>query len=233
MNNTYIYLIIILIVIGNVWFVRANYMAQKKVIREVFTINQLTDCENFDSGDLLLFRSNESHWAPKVMWGDEFGHSGIVYKDTKDSQLYVLEAVNVTDMEKVGDNSGGIKITPLYTRLSTYDGYICVKKLTPTMDINRRLLFDRLIGKYQELEFKEPAIDKYINMCVLNIRSKLSTDTTFCSLFTTRVLQDLDLMEMKTFEYCMRPQCISEIYKHATYNDDYSYSDLIEIRLNM
>jgi len=172
--------------------------------------------DNLQSGDIVLFRNDSAHIIPKYVFGDEFSHAGIIYKE--DNIPYILEA-NIND-----ESGGGVMIRPAYTRLQTYKGYICVKKIIRPLSYEMNNKFSTIIGEYINKKFSY-SYTNIIKTCILYIDTKHNDDYVHCSMLVAKILVDLGIIELDKDELCIRPECFVKLYKHGKYKDGYEYSD--------
>lgn len=98
--------------------------------------------------------------------------------------------------------------------------------LNKPLDNNRLKKIDALItNEYSNLTFKLK-IPEYINKCILSIGPR-NIDTPEqsinCSEFVARILTDINLIKLNTYNICLRPSCYINLFKHCTYIDDYKY----------
>ena len=227
------YIIIFLILLFlNIAWVYKMYIKQLKKDRDIINITDKNINTILHSGDILLFRSAWPNWPVKYIFGDEFTHSGIVYKDSKTNIPYIVEAVGGSDYFQLGEKVKNIKIVPAYTRLKTYSGIVCLKKLNKPLDKDRYNKFTNLIDEYKNYKFQIPSLYDIVTKCILLIDSKSDlekTESVFCSMLTAKIINELEIVKLTTTDYCMRPECFVDMYKHSRFIDGYGYEDLCRI----
>jgi hypothetical protein len=198
--------------------------------QKIYPVRWISSPSDLDvkSGDILLFRHNDMNRNTKYIFGDEFSHIGIVYQDTKTGVIYVLETTAEQVEEFQGNGRNGPKITPIWTRLSTYPGRICIKRLEKPLDIDRATLFDTLIADYHTQSFDFPGW-QFFKSCVLML-GPAASENAHCSAFVAQVLEDLHLVEITTEDVCMRPECFVDLYRHGRAVDGYRWGAVSEFK---
>jgi hypothetical protein len=187
------------------------------------------------TGDIVLFRHKKMHPATKVLLGDRYGHSGMIYE--KDGIKYVIEAVGDDDYSALGKmDNAGVNLVPLRARFMSYNGQIAIKFLNKKLDVARKKKLDELINsEYKKINFNYVP-DNYVKSCVLMLPNKDNNTKSVnmslnCGMMTAKILTDLNLIKLKINEACIRPICYTKIYKYADMIDGYKYDDeLYEIK---
>lgn len=229
------FLLFFVLLFFNVIWVYLMYIKQTKKIRDILYLNQKNIYTNLESGDILLFRSSYPNWPVKYIFGDEFTHSAIIYKDRLTNIPYIIEAVGEEDYFQLGEKVQNVKIIPAYTRLKTYSGTVCLKKLNKPLNNERYDKFTKRINDYVTYKFEIPSTYNIIKKCILLLESKSlleNTESVFCSMLSAKILEDLEIIKLTTNSQCMRPECFVNLYKHSKFQDGYFYHIPIEIKVN-
>jgi hypothetical protein len=155
------------------------------------------------SGDLLLMRNNHMPYGLRLL-GDQFGHAAIIYRDSRTGILYILEnCSNESPDDFFGNTKNGPRITPLWTRMKSYDGRIYVRRLNRPLDPQREKRFDQLVDGYLAQDYKVGELTYIANLIGIDIGG----DATNCSSFIAQVFTDLDIARLNVPTVRMRPQC--------------------------
>lgn len=228
----YIIIFLILLFLNILWFYTI-YIKQLKRKRDIITITDKNINTVLNSGDILLFRSDFPNWKVKYIFGDEFTHSAIVYKDSKTNIPYIIESVGESDYFKLGEKSKGVNVIPAYTKLKTYNGMICLKKLNKPLDKDRCDKFTNLIDEYKNYKFQIPSLYDIVKKCILLIdndsQQREKVGSIFCSMLVAKIINELDIVKLTTSDNCIRPQCFVDMYRHSRFIDGYGYEDLCQI----
>lgn len=184
---------------------------------------------NLKSGDLLLMRNFNMPYGLKFM-GDSFGHVAMVYQDSRTGYMYILE--NCSDEwpeDFFGNRKNGPRITPLWTRLRSYDGRVCVKRLAHPLTEEQVERFDQLVDDYLTREYAVGKVP-YVLTCVLGLDIDYRGPTN-CGSFIAQVVSDLDVVRTHRAHTCMRPQIFYSLHEYAKPGTN-EYMPLVELKFN-
>lgn len=141
-----------------------RYRYQSKQRRQAMTINAaLRYCE---TGDLVLFRHRQTYLPQQVFLASEFSHVGIVIRDPVTESIQVFKSVNQGDLAALGLPNPGCYFVDFTKRLTAYDGYIVVKRLTEELP-NAEDIISTAKTMQSKVSFNEDYRQDYVNLCVI------------------------------------------------------------------
>lgn len=225
--------VIILIVFIPLWL--KNRWTARKRDR---TIIDLYDCD-FQTGDLILFSGTAKlSFLLTNVFGDEFSHVGIVYRN-RDGKLFIIEAVPTYALK--WDHHDGVKITPLYERILTYNGYLCWRKLRSHPHIVERFdnLVERLSNEHKLYKFTDPDWKSLFAFYMQHSDHDTihNAYVVHCALFATKCLMFVGIVPANKYKYryFIRPQHYAEFVsgdhtEFASGGKTSTYDQLIEIK---
>lgn len=199
------------------------YKSLEKTVDEIY--------EMAETGDLVYFRWHEVDFKHEII--SPFTHIGMIIE--LDNIKYIIETHLKGDTENIGVYTGGVHIYPLKLRLSKYEGYNFLTKLsTNAKPTNTDIMyFLENIDKYKEIPFKNEYEDFYLQKCLKhNVcndcfeKSEPEQESLMCSSFIGFCLKELKIVP-RDFNYtCLTPNDFKFIKK----NNKQIYNNIIKVK---
>lgn len=233
-------LIIIIIIIF-----KYNYRrAVKKPIRRFVQYDDISPY--LSTGDILLMNHNTWTYGFDSIFGDELTHCGIIIKDepTTDAPdgLFVLEVTEDCGMLMFVPRQGSLHLFPLKNRIRTYDGYCCLRLLSPGLTPEEEIALKDAYAEY----VNSAHVGKYIKDLVPHmlrwwfvfpelfpsIYSANKYKINHCSGIIASLYKDIGIVDCTLSHMHIRP----EAFKHSVdgkfgikFNQGHSLSEVVEV----
>ena len=204
-----------------------HYMTDIKYKCRIITPTQFKTGNLFKTGDLVFFKSLQSHH--KIFTNSYFSHIGIV--------IMMGNIPNVLELNKTYEMQGmtyegGAKLYPLEERIKFYtEGAICIKPINKPIDYQRLSLLPEIINWAKNVQYTNDDKKLWLTeYCTGNIWDS-STEYPFdCAKFIANVLNKLRLFNKEDLKLYRDKHCtVCYISKGCTLVDYFEQvTDLVD-----
>ncbi len=196
-----IVVIILSFIVYRFWY---HYMTDIKYKCRIITPTQFKTGNLFKTGDLVLFKSLQSHH--KIFTNSYFSHIGIV--------IMMGNIPNVLELNKTYEMrgmtyAGGVKLYPLEERVKFYtEGAICIKPINRPLDSKRLSLLPEIINWAKNVQYANTDYKLWIKETCLDDNVNRYTESPFdCAKFIANVLNKLHLFNEEDMKLYRDKHC--------------------------
>lgn len=194
-------ILLLLFVVHRFW---EHYMTDIKYKCRIITPTQFKTGSLFKTGDLVLFKSLQSHH--KIFSNSYFSHIGIIIM--MDNVPTVLELQKTYEMQGA-TYTGGVKLYSLEERVKFYtEGAICIKPINKPLDSKRLTLLPEIINWAKNVQYTNNDGNLWLTeYCIGNIWDSATEFPFDCAKFIASILNKLHLFNKEDLKLYNAKHC--------------------------
>lgn len=181
-----------------------HYMTNIKYKCKIITPTQFKTGHLFKTGDLVLFKSLQSHH--KIFSNSYFSHIGIIIM--MDNIPNVLELYSTYEL-KGATYEGGAKLYQLEDRIKFYtEGAICIKSINRPLDSKRLALLPEILNWAKNVQYTNDDKKLWLTeYCIGNIWDSATKPPFDCAKFIANILNKLHLFNKEDLKLYRDKHC--------------------------